>query len=326
MASVVRSIAGFDSNPGPIKTVFSPGTKTVVKRLLNDAIALIDSEDLCDSSGLGVLAAHLEELANHVDPSDQFSRGFAGDLKDPKLNEQLHRAYDETWQEILESRQSLWSEGWFPAADDEIGDDEETGDDDIESAEACDAENADTQTCDLSIFVDDHLRLSTSELNPDVTKLLLSHIESILTETPIGFGTPEELGVMASGLLDIAYGDSEGSEADAIHEQFLSGLWNGGASNTTIQSKPTGRCYSDTAKAGLVSILRAGIKGIQAGHIGAAGDFGLLAMRLAGACERFDRLPEPGDGKARIMDAMVNEWQNEQLDAFLDSQLNATAN
>ena len=343
MASVVRSIAGFDSNPGPIKTVFSPGTKTVLKRLLNDAISLIDSDELCDSAGIGVLAGHLEELGNHVDPSDnQFSLGFSGDLKDPELSDKLHRAYDETWQGILESRQSLWSDGWFPADADEIGDDEETGDDDIEIAEAGDdrssdissrlnhrpaiAGNADSQTCRLRIFVNDDLRLSTSELNPGVTKLLISHIESILTEAPIGFGTPEELGVMASGLLDIAYGDSEGSEADAIHEQFLFGLRNGGASNTTIQPDPIGRCYSDAAKAGLVSILRAGIKGIQSGYIGAAGDFGLLAMRIAGACEHFDRLPEPGDGKARIIDGMVNEWENEQLEAFLDSELNTTEN
>lgn len=327
MASVVRSIAGFDSNsnPGPIKAVFSPGTKTVLKRLLNDAIALIDSEDLCDSAGLGVLAGHLEELANHVDPSEnQFSLGLSGDMKDLDLSEKLHRAYDEIWQGILESRQSLWSEGWFPADAADIGDDEETEADDIASAEACDAElgNDRSKLCILRILINEQPRLSMSGLDQELADVAISHFRTILATTPIGIGTPETLGAMASKLLFIALGDTDGSEADDINQTFHDALL-GNDQTDTDTPEPNGRCYSDTAKAGLVSILRAGIKGVQAGYIGAAGDFGLLAMRIAGACEQFDRLPEPGDGKTKLIDGMVNEWQNEQLEAFLDSQLNA---
>ncbi|HUP82150.1 MAG TPA: hypothetical protein VM260_26595 [Pirellula sp.] len=84
---------------------------------------------------------------------------------------------------------------------------------------------------------------------------------------------------------------------------------------------PTGRCYSDNNKATLVGILEAGIEAIQKGYIGDASDFGLLALRLASACEQFDSLPDAGDGKSKLIDGMINEWANDPLDAFLDHQL-----
>ena len=91
------------------------------------------------------------------------------------------------------------------------------------------------------------------------------------------------------------------------------------------QTTQPGRCYTDTAKADLVAILIAGIKAIKAGYIGDAGDFGLLALRLASACEQFDGLPNPGDGEKKLIDGMVNEWSNPHLETFLDTQLNTAA-
>ena len=96
------------SEPGEIKTVFSRGTKTVLKQLLCDAISLIDSGKLHDSAGLGTLAGHIGALADFIDCSDEFTLGLHGDIKDVDLIESFQSAYGPVWQQVLGSNHKLW--------------------------------------------------------------------------------------------------------------------------------------------------------------------------------------------------------------------------
>lgn len=273
MANVVQSI-------GDIKAIFSTGYKTILKRLLNDAIALIDSEELCDSSGLGVLAGHLEALANYIDPTDeQFELGRTGDIKDPQLCERLQGAWLDKWREVVGSR----FEHLRPA----------------DSGVATVVPESSNKIEMWNVWVVDYIErtseivleaVSLNDANEFVT--VWDDKDSLVVVLPIGFDITRE------------------------------GIYGYLAKDPLTDIRPGRRCYTEAAKTKLISILLAGIKGVQMGFIGSAGDFGILAMRLATACEQFDCLPNPGDGNTKIIDAMVNEWDNETLDSFLDAELN----
>jgi hypothetical protein len=97
MTRVHKGRANAKVNPGDdesprLAICFSEDTKMVLQRILSNAIACIDKEMLHDATGLGVLAAHLQAIAEAahdcVDHSP-FHEGLEGDAIDPELCKQL---------------------------------------------------------------------------------------------------------------------------------------------------------------------------------------------------------------------------------------------
>jgi hypothetical protein len=87
---------------------FSEDTKMVLQRILSNAIACIAEEFLHDATGLGVLAAHLEaiaEAAHDCIDRSPFHEGLAGDTVDEFLCKQLQvspLSWADLWDDLPE--------------------------------------------------------------------------------------------------------------------------------------------------------------------------------------------------------------------------------
>lgn len=82
-----------------VKRVFSSDTKQVLQQLLNNAIGLIESDEINDGWKLGFLATHLELIAELADDHDHFKDAQIGECNDPDFCDQLQRGTD--WLSIV---------------------------------------------------------------------------------------------------------------------------------------------------------------------------------------------------------------------------------
>jgi len=106
---VVASNEPAASPPPPVsdenlKLTFSYGTKMLLRQFLRNAIGAIDEDQLNDTAGLGVVAAHLRDIAHHLDTTirgqedvSPFEGALNGDGVDAELCKVLQKC-PESWE------------------------------------------------------------------------------------------------------------------------------------------------------------------------------------------------------------------------------------